>query len=109
MREARISKEAQDPLVKLKQQELDLKAMETQMKVQKDMMIEGEKLDIERDKVESDATIGIMKMATEVNKEDSDEAMVMFKENMINSREAMKSKANEKIARSNGRAKTKGD
>jgi len=107
--EARISKEAQDPLVKLKQQELDLKAMETQMKVQKDMMIEGEKLDIERDKVESDATIGIMKMATEVNKEDSDEAMVMFKENMINSREAMKSKANEKIARSNGRAKTKGD
>ena len=107
--EARISKEAQDPLVKLKQQELDLKAMETQMKVQKDMMLEGEKLDIERDRLESDATIGIMKMATEVNKEDSDEAMTMFKENMINSREAMKSKANEKIARNNGREKTKSD
>jgi hypothetical protein len=100
---------AQDPLVKLKQQELDLKAMETQMKVQKDMMLEGEKLDIERDRLESDATIGIMKMATEVNKEDSDEAMTMFKENMINSREAMKSKANEKIARNNGREKTKSD
>ena len=107
--EARISKEAQDPLVKLKQQELDLKAMETQMKVQKDMMVEGEKLDIERDKLESDTTIDIMKMAAEVKKEDSDEAMILFKENMINSREAMKSKANEKIARSNGRAKTKND
>ena len=107
--EARISKEAQDPLVKLKQQELDLKAMETQMKVQKDMMVEGEKLDIERDRLESDTTIDIMKMAAEVKKEDSDEAMILFKENMINSREAMKSKANEKIARSNGRAKTKND
>jgi len=107
--EARISKEAQDPLVKLKQQELDLKAMETQMKVQKDLMVEGEKLDIERDKVESDATINIMKMATDVNKEDSEEAMLMFKENMVNSREALKSKADEKIARANGRAKAKGD
>ena len=107
--EARISKEAQDPLVKLKQQELDLKAMETQMKVQKDVMVEGEKLDIERDKLEADTTLGIMKMAADVNKEDSEEAMVMFKENMINSRESMKSEANEKIARTNGRAKTKGD
>ena len=107
--EARISKEAQDPLVKLKQQELDLKAMETQMKVQKDVMVEGEKLDIERDKLEADTTLGIMKMAADVNKEDSEEAMVMFKENMINSRESMKSEADEKIARTNGQAKTKGD
>ena len=107
--EARISKEAQDPLVKLKQQELDLKAMETQMKVQKDVMVEGEKLDIERDKLEADTTLGIMKMAADVNKEDSEEAMVMFKENMINSRESMKSEADEKIARTNGQAKTKGN
>jgi hypothetical protein len=107
--EARMSKEAQDPLVKLKQQELDLKAMETQMKVQKDMMVEGQKIDIERDRLETEATIDVMKMAAEVNKEDSDEAMILFKENMINSREAMKSKADEKIARANGRSKTKGD
>jgi hypothetical protein len=107
--EARMSKEAQDPLVKLKQQELDLKAMETQMKVQKDMMVEGQKIDIERDRLETEATIDVMKMAAEVNKDDSDEAMILFKENMINSREAMKSKADEKIARADGRSKTKGD
>ena len=75
------------------------------MKVQKDLMVEGEKLDIERDKVESDATINIMKMATDVNKEDSEEAMLMFKENMVNSREALKSKADEKIARADNQMK----
>jgi hypothetical protein len=37
--EARISREQQDPLVKLKQQEIDLKAMQTQMQMQKDMVV----------------------------------------------------------------------
>ena len=37
--EARISREQQDPLVKLKQQEIDLKAMQTQMQMQKDMVM----------------------------------------------------------------------
>ena len=99
--EARISREAQDPLVKLKQQEIDLKAMQTQMELQKDMMVEGEKMDIERDKLEADTSISLMKVAADVNKEDSTEAMALLKENMANTREAMKNQAAEKV-RSNG-------
>ena len=91
--ESRISREAQDPLVKLKQQEIDLKAMETQMQMQKDMVFDAEKIDIERDKLEADTTINLMKVAADVNKEDSTEAMALLKENMANTREAMKQKA----------------
>ena len=50
-----------------------------------------------------------MKTAAEVNKEDSVEAMTVFKEQMINSREAMKQKAEQQKARGNGRDKTKGN
>ena len=102
--EARISREAQDPLVKLKQQEIDLKAMQTQMQLQKDMMVEGEKMDLERDKLEADTSINLMKVAADVNKEDSTEAMALLKENMANTREAMKNQAAEKASkvRSNG-------
>ena len=88
--EARISKEAQDPLVKLKQQEIDLKAMQTQMQMQKDMMVDAEKIDLERDRLEADTTIDLMKVAADVNKEDSTEAMALLKENMSTTREAMK-------------------
>ncbi len=72
-------------MIKLKQQEIDLKAMETQAKLQKDMLVDSEKLDIERDKLEADTSINLMKAAADVSKEDSDEAMTLFKENMINS------------------------
>jgi chaperonin GroES len=99
--EARISREAQDPLVKLKQQEIDLKAMETQMKMQKDMVFDAEKIDIERDKLEADTTINLMKVAADVNKEDSTEAMALLKENMANTREAMKQKASNNGNRTN--------
>ena len=88
--EARISKEAQDPLVKLKQQEIDLKAMETQARLQKDMMVDAEKLDLQRDQLEANTTIDLMRVAADVNKEDSTEAMAVLKENMANTREAMK-------------------
>ena len=99
--ESRISREAQDPLVKLKQQEIDLKAMETQMKMQKDMVFDAEKIDIERDKLEADTTINLMKVAADVNKEDSTEAMALLKENMANTREAMKQKASNNGNRTN--------
>ena len=99
--EARISREAQDPLVKLKQQEIDLKAMETQIKMQKDMVFDAEKIDIERDKLEADTTINLMKVAADVNKEDSTEAMALLKENMANTREAMKQKASNNGNRTN--------
>ena len=102
--EARISREAQDPLVKLKQQEIDLKAMQTQMQLQKDMMVEGEKMDLERDKLEADTSINLMKVSADVNKEDSTEAMALLKENMANTRDAMKNQTAERVskARSNG-------
>jgi hypothetical protein len=90
--EARISREAQDPLVKLKQQEIDLKAMQTQMEMQKDMVMDSAKMDLERDKLEADTSIDLMKVAADVNKEDSTEAMALLKENMANAREAMKNK-----------------
>ncbi len=99
--ESRISREAQDPLVKLKQQEIDLKAMETQMKMQKDMVFDAEKIDIERDKLEADTTINLMKVEADVNKEDSTEAMALLKENMANTREAMKQKASNNGNRTN--------
>jgi hypothetical protein len=98
--EARISKEAQDPLVKLKQQEIDLKAMETQARLQKDMMVDAEKLDLQRDQLEANTTIDLMRVAADVNKEDSTEAMAVLKENMANTREAMKQNTNQ-----NGRRK----
>jgi hypothetical protein len=98
--EARISKEAQDPLVKLKQQEIDLKAMETQARLQKDMMVDAEKLDLQRDQLEANTTIDLMRVAADVNREDSTEAMAVLKENMANTREAMKQNANQ-----NGRTK----
>jgi len=110
--EARISREAQDPLVKLKQQEIDLKAMQTQMQLQKDMMVEGEKMDLERDKLEADTSINLMKVSADVNKEDSMEAMALLKENMANTRDAMKNQTAERVAKSrgngNGSKKTNG-
>ena len=106
--EARMKREAEDPLIKLKQQEIDLKAMETQAKLQKDMLVDSEKLDIERDKLEADTSINLMKAAADVSKEDSEEAMTLFKENMINSRDAMKQRSTERIARENAKNKTNG-
>ena len=106
--EDRMKREAEDPLIKLKQQEIDLKAMESQAKLQKDMLVDSEKLDIERDKLEADTSINLMKASADVSKEDSDEAMTLFKENMINSRDAMKQRSTERIARENAKNKTNG-
>ena len=110
--EARISREAQDPLVKLKQQKIDLKGMQTQMELQKDMMVEGEKMDLERDKLEADTSINLMKVAADGNKEDSTEAMALLKENMANTRDAMKNQTAVRVSRArsngNGSKKTNG-
>ena len=106
--EARISREQQDPLVKLKQQEIDLKAMQAQMQMQKDMMVDSEKLDLERDKLEAETSIDLMKASTDVNKEDSAEAMALLKENMASTREAMKNQTAERIAQENARSRSNG-
>jgi hypothetical protein len=113
--EARISREQQDPLVKLKQQEIDLKAMETQMNLQKDIAVDSAKLDLERDKLEAETSIDLMKASADVNKEDSAEAMALLKENMAATREAMKNEvaerknqSAERIARENARSRAAG-
>ena len=106
--EARISREQQDPLIKLKQQEIDLKAMETQMKLQKDIMVDSEKLDLEIDKLEAETSIDLMKASADVSKEDSAEAMALLKENMAATREAMKNESAERVSKENARSKANG-
>tara|TARA_R110000772_G_scaffold3506_2_gene12415 strand:- start:2107 stop:4656 length:2550 start_codon:yes stop_codon:yes gene_type:complete len=101
--EARMSREQQDPLIKLKQQEIDLKAMETTARLQKDMMIDSEKLDLERDKLEAGTAIDIMNSSAKIDEQRSAAQMQMLKENIITTREAMKDKTQERIARENVR------
>ena len=103
--EARMSKEQQDPLIKLKQQEIDLKAMETTARLQKDMLIDTEKLDLERDKLEADTALDIMNSSAKIDEQRSAAQMEMLKENIITTREAMKDKTQERIARENVRKK----
>jgi len=100
--EARMSKEPKDPLVKLKQQEIDLRAAELQANLQKDMIVDSEKMDLERDKLETQASIDIMKVAADTDKQKNAEAMAMMKENIITAREAMKDQSNERIAKNKG-------
>ena len=103
--EARMSKEQQDPLIKLKQQEIDLKAMETTARLQKDMAIDSEKLDLERDKLEAGTAIDIMKASANVDEQRTSAQMSMLKESIITAREAMKDKTQERVARENVRKK----
>jgi len=104
-----MSKEPKDPLVKLKQQEIDLRAAEVQANLQKDMIMDSEKMDLERDKLETQTSIDIMKMATETDKQQNAEAMAMMKENIITAREAMKDQSNERVAKdkANGQSTNK--
>ena len=106
--EARMKSEAQDPLVRLKQQEIDLKAAELQANLQKDMSIKSEELDIERDKLEAQTSIDLMKVAVDADKQKNADALNMLKENITTSREAMKQQSTEKIARENARSKGSG-
>jgi precorrin-2 methylase len=95
--------------VKLKQQEIDLRAAEVQANMQKDMIVDSEKMDLERDKLEAQTSIDIMKVAADADKQQNAEAMSMMKENIITAREAMKEKSNERISRnkSNGQSTNK--
>ena len=106
--EARMKSEAQDPLVRLKQQEIDLKAAELQANLQKDMSIKSEELDIERDKLEAQTSIDLMKVAVDADKQKNADALSMLKENITTSREAMKQQSTEKIARENAGSKGNG-
>ena len=106
--EARMSQEPKDPLVKLKQQEIDLKAMETQARLAKDIAMDSEKMDLERDKLEADTGLELMKVAADADKQANADATQMLKENMISAREAMKDQTAERIAKNNARSKANG-
>ena len=101
--EARMSQEPKDPLVKLKQQEIDLKAMETQARLAKDIAMDSEKMDLERDKLEADTSLELMKVAADADKQANADATQMLKENMISAREAMKDQTAERIAKDNAK------
>jgi len=124
--EKRMGMKQDDPLVRLKQQEIDLRAVEVMtnqqrdsQKTQTDMMVEAEKLDLERDKLESQTSIDIMKASSDIDKAKTTEANQMLKENMATAREAMKdnnttrrdtmkARSQERIARTNARKKSNG-
>ena len=124
--EKRMGMKQDDPLVRLKQQEIDLRAMEVMtnqqrdsQKAQSDMMVEAEKLDLERDKLESQTSIDIMKASADIDKAKTSEANQMLKENIATAREAMKdnnatrreamkSRSQERIARTNARSRSNG-
>jgi len=108
--EKRTAAEQADPLVKLKQREIDLRAAEAMMK-QQDMQTKGtmeaEKLDMERDKIEADTTIKLMDVAGKIDQEAAKDALGQLKENMAVTKEAMKNEKDVTTARINARSKSK--
>ena len=101
--EERTKREQQDPLVKLKQQEIDLRAAEV-MSRQQDMqtktVMNAARLDMDRDKIEADTTIKLMETANRIEDSAAKDALGNLKENISLTKEAMK---NETTARVNGR------
>jgi hypothetical protein len=102
--EKRTAAEQADPLVKLKQREIDLRAAEAMMR-QQEMQTKGtfeaEKLDMERDKIEADTTIKLMDVAGKVDQEAAKEALGQLKENVALTKEAMKNEKDITTARIN--------
>ena len=108
--EKRTAAEQADPLVKLKQREIDLRAAEAMMK-QQDMQTKGtmeaEKLDMERDKIEADTTIKLMDTAGKIDQEAAKDALGQLKENMAITKEAMKNEKDITTARINAGSRDK--
>ena len=102
--EKRTAAEQADPLVKLKQREIDLRAAEAMMR-QQEMQTKGtldaEKLDMERDKIEADTTIKLMDVAGKIDQEASKEALGELKENVALTKEEMKNEKDITTARIN--------
>ncbi len=107
--------EDQDPLVKLKQQEIDLKAAELMQKTQQDetdtlmkTAVEAEKLDLEREKMQSTNELGVMKESFGMIKDQEKETVDEIKEDLITLREDARSRSNERIAAMKERGKANG-
>tara|TARA_R100000654_G_scaffold17090_4_gene35858 strand:+ start:4858 stop:7371 length:2514 start_codon:yes stop_codon:yes gene_type:complete len=106
--EERTKREQQDPLVKLKQQEIDLRAAEV-MSRQQDMqtktVMNAARLDMDRDKIEADTTIKLMETADRIDDRAAKNALSNLKENVSLTKEAMK---NETTVRTNDRRSKQG-
>ena len=107
--------EEQDPLVKLKQQEIDLKAAELQQKGEHDQTkmlmetaVDAEKLDLEREKISSSNELGMVKESFGLLKDQAKDTTTEIKEDVIRLRETAKNRSNEKIAAMRERGKANG-
>ena len=105
----------QDPLVRLKQQEIDLKAVEMTMKgeaddnkIMADIGIEAEKLDLERDKLKAALQQTVVKEGLNAIKESEQHTIDEIKENMQTLREDKKLRSTERVAAMNSRARSNG-
>ena len=103
--------EEKDPLVKLKQQEIDLKAAELMQKTKQDetemlmkTAVDAEKLDIEREKVSSNSELGMVKESFGLLKEGQKDSAAEIKENVAALRDKEKNRSNERIAGMRDRA-----
>ena len=103
--EERTKREQQDPLVKLKQQEIDLRAAEA-MSRQQDMQtkttMDAARLDMDRDKIEADTTIKLMETADRIDQSAAKNALGELKENVSLTKEALKNEKDVTTARING-------
>ena len=106
--------EDKDPLVKLKQQEIDLKAAELMQKSQHDetemlmkTAVDAEKLDLEREKMQSAGELGMVKESFGLIKEGQKDATAEIKEDVASLRDAAKNRSNEKIAEMREKAAAK--
>jgi len=104
--EARTKREAEDPLVKLKQQEIDLRAAEAMMRQQEMQTkgtLEASKLDMDRDKIEADTTIKLMEVSSKIDQDAAKDALGELKENVALTKEAMKNEKDITTANINAR------
>ena len=97
--------EDQDPLIKLKQQEIDLRAAELMQRGEHDdqemllkTSVEAEKLDLEREKVNNAAEGTVMKESFGLIKDQAKDTISEIKEDVITLREDRRTRSNEKIA-----------
>ena len=111
----RSGMEEQDPLVRLKQQEIDLKAAELQQKGEHDQTkmlmetaVDAEKLDLEREKISSSNELGMVKESFGLMKDQAKDTTTEIKEDVIRLRETAKNRSNEKIAAMRERGKANG-
>ena len=101
----RSGMEDQDPLIKLKQQEIDLKAAELMNKSQHDQTkmlmetaVDAEKLDLEREKMSSNSELSMVKESFGLMKDGQKDATAEIKDDVASLRDVAKNQSNERIA-----------